>query len=104
MIETQPTFYLVPVTQELNAAVIAGQYSASRTMALKCTTYFGPDRQSKGRDEEAGEQATCIRALPLIQDPCQTALAEIPCLSYPQRARMYTGTLFGFARNLTRVP
>ena len=35
---TRPTFYLVPVTMELNNAVITGQYPATETNVLKCAT------------------------------------------------------------------
>jgi len=35
---TRPTFYLVPVTAELNNAVITGQYPATQTQVLRCVT------------------------------------------------------------------
>jgi hypothetical protein len=38
MTGTRPTFYLVPVTQELNDAIILGQYPATQTQVLKCVT------------------------------------------------------------------
>ena len=36
MVATRPTFYLVPVTQELSDAVARGQYPLSRTVVKKC--------------------------------------------------------------------
>ena len=36
MTGTRPTFYLVPVTTELNDGVIAGQYPATQTRVLRC--------------------------------------------------------------------
>ncbi|TFK41593.1 hypothetical protein BDQ12DRAFT_564494, partial [Crucibulum laeve] len=38
MSSTCPTFYLVPVTEELSNAVIHGQYPANQTRVLKCVT------------------------------------------------------------------
>jgi len=35
---TRPTFYLVPVTTELNEAVIAGRYPEHTTVVLRCAT------------------------------------------------------------------
>ncbi|KAG2123486.1 hypothetical protein DEU56DRAFT_745352, partial [Suillus clintonianus] len=37
MVGTRVTFYLVPVTNELNAAVVAGEYPLSQTRVRKCT-------------------------------------------------------------------
>jgi len=38
MTGTRPTFYLVPVTQNLSNAVILGEYPATKTQVLKCVT------------------------------------------------------------------
>ena len=38
MTGTRPTFYLVPVTQNLSDAIILGQYPATQTQVLKCVT------------------------------------------------------------------
>lgn len=38
MTGTRPTFYLVPVTQNLSDAIILGQYPVTRTQVLKCVT------------------------------------------------------------------
>ncbi|PPQ92889.1 hypothetical protein CVT25_010111 [Psilocybe cyanescens] len=44
MAGTRPTFYLVPVTQDLSNAVILGQYPATPTQVLKCVTVGTHDR------------------------------------------------------------
>ncbi|KXN85097.1 hypothetical protein AN958_11701 [Leucoagaricus sp. SymC.cos] len=41
---TRPTFYLVPVTQELSTAVIGGVYPATETRVLKCVTVVAHTR------------------------------------------------------------
>ena len=41
MTRTRPTFYLVPVTQELSDAVITGQWPKVETEVLKCITVVG---------------------------------------------------------------
>ena len=38
MTGTRPTFYLVPVTQNLSDAIILGQYPTTQTEVLKCVT------------------------------------------------------------------
>ncbi|KAJ6568256.1 hypothetical protein DFH09DRAFT_918101 [Mycena vulgaris] len=38
MAGTRPTFYLVPVTRALSAAVAAGQYPAAETVVAMCVT------------------------------------------------------------------
>ena len=43
MVGTCPTFYLVPVTQELSEAVVAGRWPKVETMVLKCVTAAGPN-------------------------------------------------------------
>jgi len=45
MVRTRPTFYLVPVTQELNNAVITGQWPEVETKVLKCVTVAGHHHQ-----------------------------------------------------------
>ena len=42
---TCPTFYLVPVTQELSDAVITGQWPKVETKVLKCVTLVGCNRR-----------------------------------------------------------
>ena len=44
MVGTRPTFYLVPVTQDLSNAVSSGQYPRVETTALKCVTVAGRNR------------------------------------------------------------
>jgi hypothetical protein len=44
MTGTRPTFYLVPVTQELSDAVITGQWPKVETKVLKCVTVSGHNR------------------------------------------------------------
>jgi len=46
MVGTRPTFYLVPVTQALSAAVVTGQYPQAPTEVVKCFTFLGHDRRS----------------------------------------------------------
>ena len=41
MVRMHPTFYLVPVTQELSDAVTTGQWPEVETMVLKCVTVAG---------------------------------------------------------------
>ena len=41
MTGTRPTFYLVPVTQELSDAVITGQWPKVETRVRKCVTVAG---------------------------------------------------------------
>lgn len=49
---TRPTFYLVPVTQELSAAVIGGMYPATETKVLKCVTVAAHTRRvSEGMED-----------------------------------------------------
>ncbi|KIJ62346.1 hypothetical protein HYDPIDRAFT_94729 [Hydnomerulius pinastri MD-312] len=57
---TRPTFYLVPVTEELSTAVITGQYPATETQVWKCVTVAGDTR----RDSE-GMGDTAYRKLAL---------------------------------------
>jgi hypothetical protein len=38
MVGTRPTFYLVPVTRELSAAVTMGSLPTTKTLVLKCVT------------------------------------------------------------------
>lgn len=45
MVALQPTFYLVPVTQALNMAVVAGQYPETPINVTKCVTGLGHDHQ-----------------------------------------------------------
>ena len=45
---TRPTFYLVPVTTELSNAVTTGQYPATQTQVLRCTTVARARRASTG--------------------------------------------------------
>ena len=45
MLGTTPTFYLVPVTQELSDAVMTGQYPPTQTRVLKCVTTAGHQRR-----------------------------------------------------------
>jgi hypothetical protein len=44
MTGTRPTFYLVPVTQELSDAVITGQWPDVETKVVKCVTLAGHNR------------------------------------------------------------
>jgi hypothetical protein len=46
MVALQPTFYLVPVTQALSMAVVAGQYPETTTEVTKCVTSLGQDHQT----------------------------------------------------------
>jgi hypothetical protein len=49
---TRPTFYLVPVTQELSNAVIGGVYPATETRVLKCVTVAAHIRRvSEGMED-----------------------------------------------------
>jgi len=49
---TRPTFYLVPVTQDLSNAVILGQYPAIQTQVSKCVTVGAhPRRASEGMED-----------------------------------------------------
>jgi hypothetical protein len=50
---TQPTFYLVPVSSELNIAVMTGRNAYTPINVTKCVTTFGPD----GRFRESMETA-----------------------------------------------
>jgi len=45
MIGTRPTFYLVPVTQELSDAVITGRWPKVETKVLKCVTVVPHNRR-----------------------------------------------------------
>ena len=42
MVDMQPTFYLVPVTQELSDAVATGQYPQTSTRVVNCIIGLGP--------------------------------------------------------------
>ena len=44
MIGTRPIFYIVPVTEELSEAVLAGQYPASQTVVNKCVVVSSSGR------------------------------------------------------------
>ena len=49
---SRPTFYLVPVTQELRNAVIGGVYPATKTRVLKCVAVAAPIRRiSEGMED-----------------------------------------------------
>ncbi|KAG7091418.1 hypothetical protein E1B28_010454 [Marasmius oreades] len=52
MIGTLPTFYLVPVTRELSAAVISGEYPATPTQVLQCRTELDSDLDSEAGMED----------------------------------------------------
>lgn len=72
MAGTRPTFYLVPVTQDLSDAVINGQYPVAETKVLKCvTTARHIRRVSVGMDD------TEYRALALRRFLRFKALAKI---------------------------
>ncbi|KAK6981674.1 hypothetical protein R3P38DRAFT_2913785 [Favolaschia claudopus] len=43
---TRPTFYLVPVTQELSTAVATGQYPTTKTVISKCVTVQAHTRRA----------------------------------------------------------
>ena len=45
MSDTRPTFYLVPVIQELSTAVVGGVYPATESRVLKCVTVAAHARQ-----------------------------------------------------------
>ena len=45
IIGTRPTFYLVPVTEELSDAVITGQWPEVGTQVVKCVTVAGHNRR-----------------------------------------------------------
>ena len=51
---TRPTFYLVPVTQELGVAVHSGEYPQTLTRVVKCATSLGQDHPcSEGMESPA---------------------------------------------------
>lgn len=50
MIGTRPTFYLVPVTQELSDAVITGRWPEVETKVLKCVTFVSHGQLSEGME------------------------------------------------------
>ncbi|TFK35027.1 hypothetical protein BDQ12DRAFT_655917 [Crucibulum laeve] len=50
---TRPTFYLVPVTEELSNAVISGKYPGNQTKVLKCVTVAGHTRRASEGMEDA---------------------------------------------------
>ena len=50
MIGTRPTFYKIPVTQQLSDAVISGQYPANQTVVTTCTFSPPSRRLSEGME------------------------------------------------------
>jgi hypothetical protein len=46
MVDTRPTFYLVPVTRALSVAVVTGQLPEAPTEVVKCVTFLGHNRRS----------------------------------------------------------
>jgi len=68
---TRPTFYLVPVTTELNDAVITGQYPATQTRILRCATVLTPRQYWNGG---CGVQKACPETLPRFQGTGRNSL------------------------------
>ena len=60
---TRPTFYLVPVTQELSNAVIGGIYPATKTRVLKCVTVAGHTRRASEGMEDTEYRKLALKRL-----------------------------------------
>jgi hypothetical protein len=60
---TRPTFYLVPVTQELSTAVIGGLYPATETKVLKCVTVAAHTRRVSVGMEDTGYRRLALKRL-----------------------------------------
>ncbi|KAF8067582.1 hypothetical protein FPV67DRAFT_1141745 [Lyophyllum atratum] len=63
MTGTRPTFYLVPVTQDLSDAVILGQYPATQTQVLKCVTIRDAQTIREGMENTEYRKLTLKRLL-----------------------------------------
>jgi len=68
---TRPTFYLVPVTTELNDGVITGQYPATQIRILRCATVL-----TRNRRASTGMEDVEYRKLALKRFLAFKALAE----------------------------
>jgi hypothetical protein len=62
MTGTRPTFYLVPVTQDLNHAVITGQYPVAKTKVLKCITVLKHIRRASVGMEDVEYRVFALRS------------------------------------------
>jgi len=60
---TRPTFYLVPVTQDLSDAVILGQYPATTTHVSKCVTVRTHARRPSEGMEDARYRTLALKRL-----------------------------------------
>jgi len=60
---TRPTFYLVPVTQELSTAVIGGVYPATETRVLKCVTVAAHTRRASEGMENTEYRKLALKRL-----------------------------------------
>ena len=60
---TRPTFYLVPVTQELSTAVIGGVYPATETRVSKCVTVAGHTRRASEGMEDTVYRKLALKRL-----------------------------------------
>ena len=60
---TRPTFYLVPVTQELSTAVIGGVYPATETQVLKCVTVAAHIRRASEGMEHTEYRKLALKRL-----------------------------------------
>ena len=79
MTVTRPTFYLVPVTQELSDAVITGQWPEVETKVLKCITLVSHSQLSEGMETpEYRRVAFQLPAYDRIQGPSQKPVGEVP--------------------------
>ena len=60
---TRPTFYLVPVTQELSNSVIGGVYPATETRVLKCVTLAEHKRPTNEGMEDTEYRKLALKRL-----------------------------------------
>ena len=60
---TRPTFYLVPVTQELSNSVIGGVYPATETRVLRCVTVSAHTRRASEGMEDTEYRKLALKRL-----------------------------------------
>jgi hypothetical protein len=83
MAGTRPTFYLVPVTQALSTAVVAGQYPEAPTEVVKYFACLGHDSGSTGNEvmETPEYRRVAFQQFFAFKRPCKGMLADNPFLT-----------------------
>lgn len=74
---TCPTFYLIPVTEELSNAVIIGLYPATPTVISKCVTVLTHARRATTGMEDVEYRRLALQYFLAFKDLAQSYWDEI---------------------------